>query len=39
MQGGQAPVGGMAQVVPLEDINRGFELMHGGESIRGVVVY
>ena len=23
----------------LEDINRGFELMHAGESIRSVVVY
>jgi len=23
----------------LEDINRGFELMHGGKSIRSVVVY
>ena len=23
----------------LEDINRGFDLMHGGESIRSVVVY
>ena len=25
--------------LPLEDINRGFELMHAGESIRSVVVY
>ena len=24
---------------PLEDINRGFDLMHEGESIRGVVLY
>ena len=24
---------------PLEEINRGFELMHAGKSIRGVVVY
>jgi Zn-dependent alcohol dehydrogenase len=23
----------------LEEINRGFELMHSGESIRSVVVY
>jgi len=23
----------------LEDINRGFDLMHAGESIRSVVVY
>jgi S-(hydroxymethyl)glutathione dehydrogenase/alcohol dehydrogenase len=23
----------------LKDINRGFELMHAGESIRSVVVY
>ena len=23
----------------LEDINRGFELMHDGESIRSVVLY
>ena len=25
--------------MPLEDINKGFELMHSGESIRGVVLY
>jgi S-(hydroxymethyl)glutathione dehydrogenase/alcohol dehydrogenase len=25
--------------LPLADINRGFELMHAGESIRSVVVY
>ncbi len=25
--------------MPLEDINKGFDLMHHGESIRGVVVY
>jgi S-(hydroxymethyl)glutathione dehydrogenase/alcohol dehydrogenase len=25
--------------MPLDDINRGFDLMHGGESIRSVVVY
>jgi S-(hydroxymethyl)glutathione dehydrogenase/alcohol dehydrogenase len=29
----------ITHVMPLEDINRGFELMHSGESIRGVVVY
>ena len=23
----------------LEDINKGFEMMHSGESIRSVVVY
>jgi S-(hydroxymethyl)glutathione dehydrogenase/alcohol dehydrogenase len=23
----------------LEDINKGFELMHSGESIRSVVIY
>ncbi|MEO7400411.1 MAG: alcohol dehydrogenase, partial [Polaromonas sp.] len=25
--------------MPLEDINKGFELMKSGESIRGVVIY
>ncbi len=25
--------------MPLEDINKGFDLMHHGESIRGVVQY
>jgi Zn-dependent alcohol dehydrogenase len=25
--------------MPLTDINRGFELMHSGESIRSVVVF
>lgn len=25
--------------MPLEDINKGFELMHSGESIRGVVEF
>ena len=29
----------ITHVMPLEEINRGFELMHSGESIRGVVVY
>jgi S-(hydroxymethyl)glutathione dehydrogenase/alcohol dehydrogenase len=25
--------------MPLADINKGFDLMHAGESIRSVVVY
>jgi Zn-dependent alcohol dehydrogenase len=25
--------------MPLTDINRAFELMHSGESIRSVVIY
>jgi S-(hydroxymethyl)glutathione dehydrogenase/alcohol dehydrogenase len=25
--------------MPLDDINKAFELMHSGESIRSVVVY
>ncbi|HUH48641.1 MAG TPA: S-(hydroxymethyl)glutathione dehydrogenase/class III alcohol dehydrogenase [Mycoplana sp.] len=29
----------ITHAMPLEDINKGFELMHSGESIRGVVVY
>jgi S-(hydroxymethyl)glutathione dehydrogenase / alcohol dehydrogenase len=29
----------ITHVLPLEDINRGFELMHSGESIRSVVVF
>ena len=29
----------ITHVMPLTDINRGFELMHSGESIRSVVVY
>ncbi|NNH33741.1 S-(hydroxymethyl)glutathione dehydrogenase, partial [Rhizobium sp. SEMIA 4085] len=29
----------ITQTMPLEDINKGFELMHKGESIRGVVIY
>ncbi len=29
----------ITHVMPLEKINEGFELMHSGESIRGVVVY
>ena len=29
----------ITHTMPLEDINKGFELMHEGESIRSVVVY
>jgi len=29
----------ITHTMPLEDINKGFELMHSGESVRGVVVY
>ncbi len=29
----------ITHVMPLEDINRGFDLMHAGESIRSVVVF
>ena len=29
----------ITHVLDLQDINRGFDLMHAGESIRGVVVY
>ena len=29
----------IAHVLKLEDINKGFELMRSGESIRAVVVY
>ncbi len=29
----------ITHILPLEDINRGFELMHRGESIRSVVVF
>ncbi|NEH40153.1 zinc-binding dehydrogenase, partial [Rhizobium ruizarguesonis] len=29
----------ITHTMPLEDINKGFELMHSGKSIRGVVVY
>lgn len=29
----------ITHTMPLEDINRGFDLMHAGESIRSVVVY
>ncbi|MGI9420721.1 MAG: S-(hydroxymethyl)glutathione dehydrogenase/class III alcohol dehydrogenase [Geminicoccaceae bacterium] len=29
----------ITHTMPLDDINKGFDLMHKGESIRGVVVY
>jgi S-(hydroxymethyl)glutathione dehydrogenase/alcohol dehydrogenase len=29
----------ITHTMPLEDINKGFELMKSGESIRGVVIY
>jgi S-(hydroxymethyl)glutathione dehydrogenase/alcohol dehydrogenase len=29
----------ITHTMPLEDINKGFELMHNGESVRGVVLY
>ncbi|VVT14085.1 hypothetical protein RV420_310038 [Roseovarius sp. EC-SD190] len=29
----------ITHTMPLEDINKGFELMHAGESIRSVVIY
>jgi len=29
----------ITHTMPLEDINKGFELMHSGTSVRGVVVY
>jgi S-(hydroxymethyl)glutathione dehydrogenase/alcohol dehydrogenase len=29
----------ITHTMPLEDINRAFDLMHEGESIRSVVVY
>jgi len=29
----------ITHTMPLMDINRAFELMHSGESIRSVVVY
>ncbi len=29
----------MTHSMPLEDINKGFDLMHAGESIRSVVIY
>ncbi len=29
----------VTHTMPLEDINKGFDLMHSGESIRGVVIF
>jgi S-(hydroxymethyl)glutathione dehydrogenase/alcohol dehydrogenase len=29
----------ITHTLKLEDINKGFELMHAGESIRSVVIY
>ncbi|MBW8320548.1 MAG: zinc-binding dehydrogenase, partial [Rhizobium sp.] len=29
----------ITHTMPLDDINKGFDMMHKGESIRGVVVY
>jgi S-(hydroxymethyl)glutathione dehydrogenase/alcohol dehydrogenase len=29
----------ITHVMPLADINKGFDLMHEGKSIRGVVIY
>ena len=29
----------ITHVLTLDDINKGFELMHAGESIRSVVLY
>ena len=29
----------LAESMPLEDINRAFDLMHHGESIRSVVLF
>ena len=29
----------ITHVLPLTDINKAFDLMHSGESIRSVVVY
>jgi S-(hydroxymethyl)glutathione dehydrogenase/alcohol dehydrogenase len=29
----------ITHTLPLEEINRAFELMHAGESIRSVVIY
>jgi S-(hydroxymethyl)glutathione dehydrogenase/alcohol dehydrogenase len=29
----------ITHVMPLNDINKGFELMHAGESIRSVVTF
>jgi S-(hydroxymethyl)glutathione dehydrogenase/alcohol dehydrogenase len=29
----------ITHTMPLEDINKAFDLMHSGESIRSVVIY
>jgi S-(hydroxymethyl)glutathione dehydrogenase/alcohol dehydrogenase len=29
----------ITHTMPLADINKGFDLMHDGESIRSVVIY
>ncbi|MBB6485308.1 Zn-dependent alcohol dehydrogenase, partial [Rhizobium lusitanum] len=29
----------ITHTMPLEDINKGFDLMHSGKSVRGVVIY
>jgi S-(hydroxymethyl)glutathione dehydrogenase/alcohol dehydrogenase len=29
----------ITHTMPLQDINRGFDLMHSGQSVRGVVLY
>ncbi len=29
----------ITNTMPLEDINKGFEMMHAGEGIRSVVLY
>jgi S-(hydroxymethyl)glutathione dehydrogenase/alcohol dehydrogenase len=29
----------ITHTMPLDEINKGFDLMHAGESIRSVVVY
>jgi S-(hydroxymethyl)glutathione dehydrogenase/alcohol dehydrogenase len=29
----------VTHTMPLEDINRAFDLMHSGESIRSVIIY
>jgi S-(hydroxymethyl)glutathione dehydrogenase/alcohol dehydrogenase len=29
----------ITHTMPLDDINKGFDLMHAGESIRSVVIY
>jgi S-(hydroxymethyl)glutathione dehydrogenase/alcohol dehydrogenase len=29
----------VTHTMPIEDINRAFDLMHSGESIRSVIIY